>query len=260
MSAWLGGPTVVDEERNVWVGDDVGGLARGRVGGHDDDGRVGVGRGGEVGVVHQRHVGHVIRACGQMKLFRKSSRSAPFSSQPWTMVRLGPYKASIFKALNHLRGQSARLALVRVALGRLVVQRDLVHGVCWLLYRSSRDMQPLPSTRCDVRRSAAFSAAGDLPDNPISRCSTRRRGSLGAATSSTLAPNVGEGKEDGPRLVMPGCPLGEYQRRYGAPPQACKYRQMRRPRVTSALQLEVLLSCRGYKRLLAGGSIQLLTD
>lgn len=59
----------MNEERNVWVGDDVGGFARGRVGGHDDDGRVGVRRGGEVGVVHEGYIGHVIRACGQVKLF-----------------------------------------------------------------------------------------------------------------------------------------------------------------------------------------------
>lgn len=59
----------MNEERNVWVGNDVGRLARGRVGGHDDDGRVGVGRRGQVGVVHEGHVGHVIRARGQVKLF-----------------------------------------------------------------------------------------------------------------------------------------------------------------------------------------------
>lgn len=59
----------MDQERDVWVRDDVGRLARGGIGGHDDDGRGRVGRGGEVGVVHEGHVGHVIRTCRQVKLF-----------------------------------------------------------------------------------------------------------------------------------------------------------------------------------------------
>lgn len=128
----------MDEERNAWVGNDVGRLARGRVGGHDDDGRVGVGRRRQVGVVHEGHVGHVVGACGQVQLFAKKKKKRSRGQLPtsWCGMPLRgggrTYKSSVFEALHHLRGQSARLALVRVALGRLVVERDLVHGVCRL--------------------------------------------------------------------------------------------------------------------------------
>jgi hypothetical protein len=144
----------VDEERNVWVGDDVGRLARGRVGGHDDDGRVGVGRRGQVGVVHEGHVGHVIRASGQVKLFvlklvvsLHSLDSFNCQSCDW-----GSYKSSILEALNHLGGQRACLALVRVSLGRLVVERDLVHCVP----RSSFNRAVFQHKRVTSKKQAAF--------------------------------------------------------------------------------------------------------
>lgn len=151
--------TVVNEERNVWVGDDVGGLARGRVGGHDDDGRVGVGRGGQVGVVHEGHVGHVVGACGQVKLFVKLSWSAPSLDSLNDGCDWGSYKSGIFEALNHLGGQSARPALVRVSLGRLVVERDLVHGVV----RLSLSIEPFSNTKCAVEEAQSFLPACDQP-------------------------------------------------------------------------------------------------
>lgn len=60
----------MDKKGDVGVSDEVCHLAGGRVGGHDDDGGRGVGRRGEVGVVHERDMGHVIGASRKMKLWR----------------------------------------------------------------------------------------------------------------------------------------------------------------------------------------------
>lgn len=60
---------VVDKKGYVGVGDDVCGLARGRVGGHDDDGRGGVRGGWDVGVVHEGDLGNIIGTCCEMELW-----------------------------------------------------------------------------------------------------------------------------------------------------------------------------------------------
>ncbi len=59
---------VVDKEGNVGVGDEVEGLLRGGVGRHYYGGGGAVGRGREVGVVHERDVGDVACAGCEVKL------------------------------------------------------------------------------------------------------------------------------------------------------------------------------------------------
>ena len=58
----------MNQERDVWVGDDICGLAGGRIGGHDDDGRGGVRGGWDICIVHEGDLGDVIGACGEMEL------------------------------------------------------------------------------------------------------------------------------------------------------------------------------------------------
>ena len=63
----MGNP-VVDEQGDVWVGDEVIGFLGGRVGCHYYRRRAAVWRGGEVGVVHEGDMGEVVGACCEMKL------------------------------------------------------------------------------------------------------------------------------------------------------------------------------------------------
>jgi len=63
----MGNP-VVDEERDSRIRNEVVGLLRFRVGGHDDDGRRCEGCRGQVGVVHQRDMRNLIMARRQVEL------------------------------------------------------------------------------------------------------------------------------------------------------------------------------------------------
>ena len=103
--------TVVDEQGDVGVGGEVGHLLAGRVGGHDDDGRSGVWRGGQVGVVHEGDVRGVVCTGGQVQ------------------------EAGVLEALHDFVRQRRRHAHVGVA-GRGLVAEGylLLHGgvVCAL--------------------------------------------------------------------------------------------------------------------------------
>lgn len=59
--------TVVDEEGNVRVANEIVHLLAGWVGCHDDDWRTRVRRGREVCVIHQRYVRDVVRTCRQVE-------------------------------------------------------------------------------------------------------------------------------------------------------------------------------------------------
>lgn len=59
----------MDEQRDVWVLDEIVRLLGCRVGRHDDDGRFRELRRGEVGIVHEGDMRHVVRARREMKLF-----------------------------------------------------------------------------------------------------------------------------------------------------------------------------------------------
>jgi len=58
----------MDEEGDVWIGDEVQRLFRGGVGGHYYGGGGGVGGRGEVGVVHEGDVGKEVCAGCQVEL------------------------------------------------------------------------------------------------------------------------------------------------------------------------------------------------
>lgn len=57
----------MDQQGDVGVVGEVVHLLAGWVRSHDDDGRLGVGGGREVGVVHERDVGDVVGAGGQVE-------------------------------------------------------------------------------------------------------------------------------------------------------------------------------------------------
>lgn len=59
---------IVDQQRDVWIRDEVEGFLGGWIGGHDYGGRGRVGGGGEVGVVHEGDVWEVTGACCEMEL------------------------------------------------------------------------------------------------------------------------------------------------------------------------------------------------
>ena len=144
---WLGdeewlGRTVVHEKRHVGVRDQVVHLLARWVGGHDDDGRRGIGRRGEVRVVHQRDVGLVVGARREVELPTRLSAGCPplphRSRAPLATMMLQDrrkgapgirrtYKPSILQALHHLRRECARRLLVRVAGRGLVGERYLLH-------------------------------------------------------------------------------------------------------------------------------------
>jgi len=183
----------VDEERDVRVGDNVGRLARGGVRRHDNDGAGRVGRRGEVGVVHEGNVGDVVGSGREVKLqTRRQSVSQHGDSFTYKMPRLTPrdgcgngsgrgvwttHESGILEALDHVHGQLARQLLVGVALGRLVVERYLVHGgwpAGWLA-GSGREAQVV--TWSSGRRCAAGSAGrfdAELKQRRSGRCSGGR--------------------------------------------------------------------------------------